>query len=174
MCLFIFTCDEMLKMELKCSPRLATEFFLDLFPLRGAGLQILMLLSVFLANFRVLGLGCGLLKVAKMKTFQYISRPIFFAISFSGKSQAFFVGGQDSISVIASQFYISSNKQKLLANIDQRDSKVLLLIVTSSMNRYPDSSVDKGQKIKFASKKKSCLQAATRMKIKYINKFPMI
>ena len=92
MCLFIFTCDEMLKMELKCSPRLATEFFLDLFPLRGAGLQILMLLSVFLANFRVLGLGCGLLKVAKMKTFQYISRPIFFAISFSGKSWGLFCG----------------------------------------------------------------------------------
>ena len=84
--IFPFTCDEMLKMELKCSPRLATEFFLDLFPLRGAGLQILMLLSVFLANFRVLGLGCGLLKVAKMKTFQYIFRPIFFAISFAGKS----------------------------------------------------------------------------------------
>ena len=82
----------MLKMELKCSPRLATEFFLDLFPLRGAGLQILMLLSVFLANFRVLGLGCGLLKVAKMKTFQYISRPIFFAISFSGKSWGLFCG----------------------------------------------------------------------------------
>ena len=53
------------------------------------------------------------------------------------------MGGQDSISVIASQFYISSNKQKLLANVDQRDSKVLLLIVTSSMNRYLDSSVDK-------------------------------
>ena len=59
-------------MELKCSPRLATEFFLDLFPFTGAGLQILILLSVFLANFRVLGLGCGLLKVAKMKTLQYI------------------------------------------------------------------------------------------------------
>ena len=62
----ISTWDEMLKMELKCSPRLATEFCLDLFPFTGAGLQILMLRSVFLANFRVLGLGCGLLKVAKM------------------------------------------------------------------------------------------------------------
>ena len=65
----MFTCDEMLKMELKCSPRLATEFFLEPFPLKGAGLQMLILLSVFFANFRVLGLGCGLLKGAKMKTF---------------------------------------------------------------------------------------------------------
>ena len=58
----------------------------------------------------------------------YISRPIFFAISFSGKSWGLFVGWQDSISLIAPN--ISSNKQKLLTNIDQRDSKVLLLIVT--------------------------------------------
>ena len=48
-------------------------------------------------------------------------------ISFSGRrKRGLFVNGQDSISLIAAQFYIFSNKQKLFANLDQRDSKVLL------------------------------------------------
>ena len=69
------------------------------------------------------------------KPFNIFPDQSFSLFHFQVKVEAFFVGGQDSISVIASQFYISSNKQKLLANIDQRDSKVLLLIVTSSMKR---------------------------------------